>query len=200
VWYQHDAFGAAIGAASGLRVYSGGDAEDLRAAAALGSRSLVLSIKAYGTGFDGLQRAYSRALVTNSPSSGDAWEQAIGRLHRRGQAADEVVYEVYRHTPEVASAIDKAVAQAKYVEGVTGGRQALLAADVEWQLDPAAAAADDPPPRSRPGGVGPPPDAGREGLVPPCAAPATPAGNRSSHLEPAKSRRPARASDGTKTA
>lgn len=134
VWYSHDAFGAAVSRASGLPAHSGGGDEPVRRAAASGS-PLVLSIRAYGTGFDGLQHGYSRALVANPPSSGDAWEQLIGRLHRRGQLADEVAFETYRHTPEVASAVDRAIVLAKYVEGVTGKRQALLAADVEWRLE-----------------------------------------------------------------
>lgn len=133
VWYVHDAFGKAVAEAANLRAYSGGDDGDLRAEIAAG-RPIVLSLRAYGTGFDGLQRTYRRALVTNLPSSGDAWEQLVGRLHRQGQEADEVSFEVYRHEPEVAAALDKALTQAKYVEGVTGSRQRLLSADVEWTV------------------------------------------------------------------
>jgi len=111
-----------------------------------GRRSVVLSLRAYGTGFDGLQWAFSRALMSCPVASGDAWEQGICRLFRIGQEADEVIYEVPRHTPEAAQAVDRATARAKYVEGVTSGHQALLAAGVEWRLDPAAARAgeDDP--------------------------------------------------------
>lgn len=136
VWYVHDAFGGAVAEASGLPLFSGGDADALREELRLRRGSVVLSLRAYGTGFDGLQRRYSRALVANSPSSGDAWEQGpLGRLHRQGQEADEVVVEVYRHESEVAGALDRAIAQAKFVEGVTGARQRLLMADVEWAID-----------------------------------------------------------------
>lgn len=133
VWYVHGAFGRAIGEAAGLPVFSGGDREEMFAAAAR-REPLVLSQRAYGTGLDGLQRTHSRCLFSEPPSSGDAWEQTIGRLHRRGQEADEVVCDVYRHAPEVAAAVDRAAAGARYVEEVTGARQTLLSADVEWDL------------------------------------------------------------------
>lgn len=141
VWYRHEAFGLAVAEACGRVAHYGqaGDEDLVRAEAAAGGRSLVLSAQAYGTGFDGLQRNYSRALVANPPASSEGWEQLFGRLHRRHQLADEVVYETPRHTPEVARAIDRAVALAKYVEGVTGGTPILLAAGVEWVLDSRAA-------------------------------------------------------------
>lgn len=142
IWYMHDAFGAAVGAAAGAPVFSGGGKAlraELKAAAQRGPRTIVLSINAYGTGFDGLQDHYADALVSNSPSGGDRWGQLIGRFHRRRQLADEVSFRVYRHTEEVRRAIDKAVAEAKYIQGVTGENQTLLWSDVGWALDRDAA-------------------------------------------------------------
>ncbi len=57
-----------------------------------GSRSAVASIKANGTGRN-LQTIWSRALVTSAPPTGTDVEQMLGRLHRRGQLADEVVFD-----------------------------------------------------------------------------------------------------------
>jgi len=146
VWFTHDAFGTRLGELTGLKVYQGNAGDEAALRAEDGRRSVVLSLRAYGTGFDGLQWAFSRALMSCPVASGDAWEQGICRLFRIGQEADEVIYEVPRHTPEAAQAVDRATARAKYVEGVTSGHQALLAAGVEWRLDPAAARAgeDDP--------------------------------------------------------
>lgn len=137
VWYEHDAFGRAVaeeGEARGvdLPVHGGGEGAEEAIRAVDGTRSIVASIRSHGVGRDGLQLLFAEQLVANPPASGDAWEQLLGRLHRQGQAADEVVAHVYRHTVEMAEAIDRAVETAKYIEGITGNRQKLLAADVEW--------------------------------------------------------------------
>jgi len=79
-----------------------------------------------------LQFLFHDQLVANPPASAAAWEQLIGRLHREGQNADEVAASVYRHTPEMADAIDRAVRTAKYVESTMGSLQKLLAASCTW--------------------------------------------------------------------
>ena len=133
VWYEYTAFGERLAQLTGLPLYDGnGDENELRAEK--GDRSVIVSIKAHGTGTDGLQRIFSEALVANPPASGDRWEQALARLHRIGQQADEVVHDVYRHTAELADAIDRAVISAKYVAGTIGSNQKLLAANVTFKL------------------------------------------------------------------
>jgi hypothetical protein len=133
-WYEHDAFGRAVAEAADLPLHGGGAGAEERIRAEDGSRSVVASVRCHGSGRDGLQRLFSEQLVANPPGAGDAWEQLLGRLHRSGQEADEVVTHVYRHTPEMRDAVDRALREAKYVEGITGARQKLLAADVEWEL------------------------------------------------------------------
>jgi hypothetical protein len=132
VWYDADAFGERLAKISGLPKHGGGPDGEERIRAEKGDRSIVASIKAHGTGRDGLQYLYREQLVACPPASGDTWEQLVGRLHREGQTADEVVTHVYRHTEELRAAIDKALEQARYVQGTTRSLQKLLISDVTF--------------------------------------------------------------------
>lgn len=134
VWYEHEAFGRRVAELSGLNLHGGGPNAGERIAKENGKKSIIVSIKAHGTGRDGLQRIFNDQLVTNPPSSGDAWEQLIGRTHRHGQPEDEVFVKVYRHTPEMSEALDSAVLQAKYIEGTMGTMQKLLNATVSFEI------------------------------------------------------------------
>ncbi len=134
IWYEHKAFGQRIAEVSGLPRHGGGIGAEARILAEKGDRSIVASLKSHGTGRDGLQRIFKDQLLANPPSSGDLFEQVLGRLHRIGQEADEVNCSVYRHTPEMAGAIDKALCQAKFVAGIIGSNQKLLAANYDWPL------------------------------------------------------------------
>ncbi|WP_245767292.1 hypothetical protein [Stigmatella erecta] len=65
----------------------------------LGERiAKVVGVPIYGGGKEasatiiretGKRSMFSRMLFVNPPADGAAWEQAIGRIHRQGQAADE---------------------------------------------------------------------------------------------------------------
>lgn len=57
-----------------------------------GSRVIVASAQANGTGRN--LQMFSRALVTAWQAGPDGSEQLLGRLHRQGQDADEVVFDV----------------------------------------------------------------------------------------------------------
>lgn len=132
VWYEHDAFGRAVAKAAGLPLHGGGIDAEAKIRAEKGDQSIVASIKSHSVGRDGLQFLFNEQLVTTPPSDGAAWQQLLGRLHRPGQEADEVVTYVYRHTPEMSEAIDKAINFAKFVVGITGASQKLLCASVEF--------------------------------------------------------------------
>ncbi len=132
VWYEHDAFGRAVAEAAGVPLHGGGPGAEAAIRAEKGDRSIAASIRSHGVGRDGLQYLFAEQLVANPPAGGDAWEQLLGRLNRVGQAADEVVTHVYRHTDEMRAAIDSALEYAKYIQGVTGNCQKLLAADCEF--------------------------------------------------------------------
>ena len=126
VWYSHAAFGQRVAELSGLPLHVGGDPKKDFLHHERGDRSVVLSSNAYGTGTDGLQRVFNNNLVTTFPSSADRAEQLLGRTHRPYQTRDRVTVQTYRHTIEMADAVDKAFELAKYIEGIMGTHQKLL--------------------------------------------------------------------------
>ncbi len=128
VWYEHDAYGRAVADRLGVPLHGGGPNAGALILAENGKRSIVASIKAHGTGRDGLQHRFATQLVANPPASGAGWEQLLGRLHRTGQQADEVEAHLYRHTDSVRGAFDNALAQAHYIQSTLGNRQKLLIA------------------------------------------------------------------------
>ncbi len=69
------------------------------------------------------------AIVLEPPSSGKAWEQLLGRLHRERQLADEVVFYVYQHAEAFVNALADAAEKAAFVAESFGERQRLLYAD-----------------------------------------------------------------------
>lgn len=144
VWYEHDAFGRRVAKLSGVPMHGGGVGAEARILAEKGDRSIIASIKAHGTGRDGLQKLFCRQLVANPPASGSAWEQLLGRTHRIGQEADEVETFVYRHTIEMSEAIDTALLQAKYIEGTMGTLQKLLAASYSFALSDGVVVTSEP--------------------------------------------------------
>lgn len=134
IWYEYSAFGERVADLGDLPLHGGGPNAATRLAAEKGDRSIVASIASHHEGRNGLQFIFDEQLVTAPMPSGKEWEQLLGRLSRTGQRADEVVTEVYRHTPEFRESVDRAVREAKYVEGMLTASQMLLAATVEWAL------------------------------------------------------------------
>lgn len=124
LWYEHDAFGRAVAKAASLHHYGPGKEANEAIVKETGKTSIVASIKAHSTGKN--LQAWSRMLVMNLPSAGDTWEQMLARVHRQGQLADEVEAVVYRHTPEMMDALDKAISHARYVQATTGQFQKLV--------------------------------------------------------------------------
>lgn len=134
VWCQSRAFALKVAEISGLPYCGGGPNAEERILAEDGTRSIVASIKAHGTGRDGLQHKFAKQLVAEIPASGDGWEQLIGRLAREGQPEDTVETWVYQHEAEFRDALRQAIRYAEFIEATTPNRQALLAADMEFEL------------------------------------------------------------------
>jgi len=86
-------------------------------------RSCAMSIKAHGIGKN--LQSWSKQLVIEPPSSGQVWEQLIGRTHRSGQEADEVEVFVIQHTESFRRALVSAKDSADYIEESTGNKQKL---------------------------------------------------------------------------
>ena len=117
LWYDTKAMGHAL-AAEGFPVYGAGTLPPSEA------ETCGMSIFAQGTGKN--LQAWSRQIVLSPPSSGDAWEQLLGRTHRYGQDADEVDVYYCNHTKPFENAFQGALKNAKYIEHTSGNKQKLL--------------------------------------------------------------------------
>jgi len=91
-----------------------------------GSRCAVASIKANGTGRN-LQGIWSRALVTSAPPTGTECEQMIGRIHRTGQVADEVVFDFMIACREQWNGFLQSMRDAQFHSSVLGSQMKMLA-------------------------------------------------------------------------
>jgi len=128
VWTLHMSFGERLAKCSGYPYFGAGD-DSINGTQ---QTKIIASIRAHGEGKN-LQR-YSRALVAAPPGSGKTWEQLLGRMHRDGQQADEVVYDVLLHEPELVDCLKRAYDESEYIEKTYGNRQKLrYAAIIENQ-------------------------------------------------------------------
>ena len=85
--------------------------------------SCAMSIRAHGIGKN--LQSWSTQLIIEPPSSGQTWEQLLGRTHRSGQQADEVEVFVIQHTESFRRALKSAKEGAEYIEESTGNKQKL---------------------------------------------------------------------------
>jgi hypothetical protein len=117
IWYQSDAMGEAFRAA-GVETYGAGtDLQGTR-------RRVAASIRVHGTGTQ--LQPWNYAIVVEPPMGAAAWEQLIGRLHRPGQAAPCVVFDVCTH----AVSLDTPQMRAEFQRELKGQQQKLL--DAIW--------------------------------------------------------------------
>jgi hypothetical protein len=108
-----------------------GQEGDARVISLTGSEAVVISARAHGTGKN-LQQ-FCKNLVITPFGSGSEWEQVMGRCHRTGQSADEVLFEVYGHTEPLRRAIEKARDLSQYIEETFGASQ-RLASVATWRF------------------------------------------------------------------
>lgn len=130
VWYDKREFGEWLAEYSGLPRYGGGPQgggliDEHGKILERGDRSIILSIKAHGTGRDGLQFLFNDQLVANPMASAVGFEQLFGRLHRMHQKQPIVYGQVYKHTPELQKFIAKALLRAAYITGTLGAAQKI---------------------------------------------------------------------------
>ena len=132
IWYGHTAFGKRVAELGGFTLYEGGTEANRAIAREDGSRTVVASLKAHGTGKNLVQ--WSKALLANPPSNNGQLEQVLARTHRLGQRADTVTVDFYGHTLEVVEGWVKAVSEAEYKHQTTGAQERVLFAEkVGWQ-------------------------------------------------------------------
>lgn len=121
VWYASRAVEAAL-RERGLTTHGGGSDAPRPPA-----RALAASIHAHGTGAN--LQAWADGLVLEPPANGKAWEQLLGRTHRGGQEADEVTWHVAAWTWPLRQRLERAKADAAFIEEMTGKRQKLQYCD-----------------------------------------------------------------------
>lgn len=125
VWYHHNAFADWVAEVSGLPCYGAAAGAKLGLLAERGDRSVLCSIKAHGTGTNGLQFNFADQLFGTVPADPTGWEQTLGRMHRAGQQASIVRADFYMHTRELRKHIATALKRALYIEGTMGSDQKL---------------------------------------------------------------------------
>lgn len=126
IWVEHQA----VGHAFGIRYYGEMGRNSCGQLIDDAEGSIIASRAANSEGRN-LQR-YHRNLVLSPPTTGDQWEQMLGRTHREGQQADTVTAEVYFGCDQSRDGFWQAVSDAHYQQGVTQSPQKLLLADIAF--------------------------------------------------------------------
>lgn len=117
LWYGDTAIGARF-RELGIPTYGQGSEMPQTAV------TCAASYNVHGTGKN--LQAWKNQLCLDPPASGQMWEQLIGRTHRQGQQADEVMFHYYAHTTEFKQAMEKAKESARYIQETTNTPQRLL--------------------------------------------------------------------------
>lgn len=126
VWVEHVAVGERLAKLTGLPYYGAGgrDAKGRYIEDHPGG-SAIASIASNAEGRN-LQKLWSRALFMSFPPTGYVAEQAIGRLHRPGQEADEVVCDIMISCREQLVGVEKALRDASFLTTVLQSSMRLM--------------------------------------------------------------------------
>lgn len=128
IWYAHSAFGRWCEQLGKLPRYGAGQAAAEALLDERGDRSVVVSMKAHGTGTNGMQFAFSDAIFGSGfPPDPSACEQTLARIHRPGQKAKVCRAWFRMHTPELRRHVREALKNTSYVQGTMGAIQKLRA-------------------------------------------------------------------------
>ena len=133
VWVGHIPFGKRLSEITGAPYFGeqGVDASGRPIESALSKDgSIIASITSNREGRN-LQEQWSDNLVTAPPTTGEAWQQLIGRTYREGQTADEVNIDVFMGCREHATAWFSALDDAEYVEESSGLGAVIRGCDKE---------------------------------------------------------------------
>jgi len=122
VWYETRETGECLREKTGWPLYGPGGAPGGV------PHTCLVSISAHHKGLN--LQAWRLNLVVEPPSSGQVWEQLMGRTHRAGQEADEVEVFTFVGPKPFASAFASAREKAAYAAATTGGRMKLVFAPV----------------------------------------------------------------------
>lgn len=131
VWVEHTEFGHELERRTGVPFYwrQGQDKKGRPIEDHPVGSPLIASIAANGEGRN--LQAWSTNFIVSCPTTGRVLEQLIGRTHRDGQEADEVVVTLSVVLREQIKAFDRARADARYISDTTGQEQKLCYADID---------------------------------------------------------------------
>lgn len=127
-WVEHVWFAERLSQMTGVPYYGAGKAAN--AEKHPHDKPMILSTKA---GREGLNlQPWNTNLLISPPQDGVSWEQLLGRTHRDGQQADEVIFDVAAFSIEQVEAFWQARRDAEYVAASLGSPQKLLVADHDF--------------------------------------------------------------------
>lgn len=134
VWCEHVLFAEALAKATGKPYFGakGVDASGRPIESAQGA--VIASIAANGTGRN--LQAWSRNLITSVFTNAPQAEQLLGRTHRDGQTADQVINDIMLGCAEHYAGFERARAAARAQQDLLGHTQKLLIADVVFPPRP----------------------------------------------------------------
>jgi hypothetical protein len=108
VWSWHRQFAKRLSAVTGWPWYEAGGL-NARGQHIIDADPKLTVIASIGSNSSGRNlQFWSRSLVVFPPTTGGVWQQLLGRMHRSGQEADEVVYEVLLGCKEHVEGIEQA--------------------------------------------------------------------------------------------
>lgn len=129
-WVEHVEYGRELAKRSGIAYYQRAGLNEKKELIDNHPQGepLIASIASNAEGRN--LQAWSVNLVTSPPTSGALWEQLLGRCHRDGQEADEVVYTLLISLAEQVTAFDRARSDARTISDTIGQEQKLCYADI----------------------------------------------------------------------
>ena len=129
-WCEHRFFARRLAQLTGTTYYgangvsdAGESITDVKA-----GRAIIASVQANATGRN--LQMFDKNLITSCPPSAHTVEQLVGRTHRDGQEADEVLVDVLVGCREHADAFERALAGARAAADTLGHDQKILLADL----------------------------------------------------------------------
>ena len=130
VWVEHTEFGHELSRRTGISYYGQGgfDAKGRFIEQHPPGQPLIASIASNSEGRN--LQAWSTNLVTSFPANGKQAEQLLGRTHREGQEADEVVYQFITRVQEQLDSFTRARGDAHALTDMTGQPQKLTYCDI----------------------------------------------------------------------
>ena len=130
VWCEHRFFAHELSRRTGAAYYGadGLDAQGNSITLVKPGKAIIASVAANGTGRN--LQMFHENLITSCPSGPSIMEQLLGRTHRDGQEADEVLVDILIGVREQYEAFQKALDGAKATADTIGASQKLLLADI----------------------------------------------------------------------